>query len=132
VIGVRNLDKHYTGGGERVHALAGIDFGVESHTFFTLLGPSGCGKSTLLRCVAGLEVPDSGEIRIGDRVVYASASGINLPPNHRRIGMVFQSYAIWPHMTVYQNVAFLLSSAPVRRAQAHAVRARARRTGRAG
>jgi len=108
VIGVRNLGKLFSTGQERIHALDSISFDVERHCFFTLLGPSGCGKSTLLRCVAGLETPDEGEIRIGDRPVFSSATALNLPPNHRRIGMVFQSYAIWPHMTVYENVAFPL------------------------
>ena len=108
MIGVCNLGKRFETGQERIHALAEIGFEVESHGFFTLLGPSGCGKSTLLRCVAGLETPDEGEIRIGNRAVFSSAERLNLPPDRRRIGMVFQSYAIWPHMTVYQNVAFPL------------------------
>ncbi len=108
MIGVGDLGKLFASGQERIHALASIAFEVERHCFFTLLGPSGCGKSTLLRCVAGLETPDQGEIRIGDRLVFSSATGVNLSPNRRRIGMVFQSYAIWPHMTVYQNVAFPL------------------------
>jgi iron(III) transport system ATP-binding protein len=108
LIRVRGIEKRFTAGQERVHALAGIAFEVESHTFFTLLGPSGCGKSTLLRCVAGLETPEAGEIEIGSTKVFSSSAGIDLPPNRRRIGMVFQSYAIWPHMTVYQNVAFPL------------------------
>lgn len=74
----------------------------------TLLGPSGCGKTTLLRCVAGLEVPDLGEIQIGEKVVFSSAHNVFLPPNKRDISMVFQSYAIWPHMTVFHNVAYPL------------------------
>src|SRR3546814_4282463 len=81
---------------------------VEPHSFFTLLGPSGCGKSTLLRCIAGLERPDEGDIQIGERAVFSSSMRLNLPPNRRHIGMVFQSYAIWPHMTVFENVAFPL------------------------
>jgi iron(III) transport system ATP-binding protein len=108
MISVRDVAKRFDAGTERVHALDGVGFVVESHSFFTLLGPSGCGKSTLLRCVAGLETPDAGEIDIGVQPVFSSARGINLPPNRRRIGMVFQSYAIWPHMTVFQNVAFPL------------------------
>jgi len=110
MIRVANLTKRFQAGGERVLALDGIEFTIESHSFFTLLGPSGCGKSTILRCVAGLESPDGGEIEIAGQTVFASAQGINVPPNRRRIGMVFQSYAIWPHMTVYQNVAFPLEA----------------------
>ena len=108
MISVRHLTKRFDAGSERVHALDDVGFDVESHQFFTLLGPSGCGKSTLLRCVAGLEAPDAGEIDIGGRTVFSSARRINSPPNRRRIGMVFQSYAIWPHMTVAQNVSFPL------------------------
>jgi iron(III) transport system ATP-binding protein len=78
--------------------------------FFTLFGPSGCGKSTLLRCVAGLETPDAGEIEIGGTLVFSSLTATSVPPNKRRIGMVFQSYAIWPHMTVLENVAFPLEA----------------------
>src|SRR5690242_12474017 len=81
-------------------ALNGVSLTIEQGEFFTLLGPSGCGKTTLLRCIAGLELPDSGEIRLGDKVLFSSAGGINLPPNRRGLGMVFQSYAIWPHMDV--------------------------------
>ena len=108
MIRVRGLSKQFDAGPERVRALDAIEFDVASHAFFTLLGPSGCGKSTILRCVAGLETPDRGDIDIGGEPVFSSSRGINLPPNRRRIGMVFQSYAIWPHMTVYQNVAFPL------------------------
>jgi iron(III) transport system ATP-binding protein len=75
-----------------------------------LLGPSGCGKTTTLRCIAGLEQPLSGEIVINDRVVFSAKNGAFIPPEQRHIGMVFQSYAIWPHMTVFQNVAYPLTS----------------------
>ena len=75
---------------------------------FTLLGPSGCGKTTTLRSIAGLEKPTSGEIEVAGRVVYSSSRGIFVAPNKRNFGMVFQSYAIWPHMNVFQNVAFPL------------------------
>jgi iron(III) transport system ATP-binding protein len=108
MIRVDNLVKRFHVGAEEVRALDKVGFGIESHSFFTLLGPSGCGKSTILRCVAGLETPDSGDIDLGDECVFSSARSINVPPNRRRIGMVFQSYAIWPHMTVYENVAFPL------------------------
>ncbi len=83
-------------------------------TFFTLLGPSGCGKTTTLRCVAGLEQPDAGQIRLGGTRFFDPARGINVPLNQRNIGMVFQSYAIWPHMSVFENVAFPLRVAKQR------------------
>jgi iron(III) transport system ATP-binding protein len=81
---------------------------IPDGAFVALLGPSGCGKTTLLRMVAGLEEPSSGEIRIGDRVVFAGGGGLNVPPEDRGLGMVFQSYAVWPHMTVADNVAYPL------------------------
>lgn len=82
---------------------------IPDRSFVALLGPSGCGKTTLLRMVAGLESPSAGEIKIGDRVVFRSPSEpINLPPETRGLGMVFQSYAVWPHMTVAENVAYPL------------------------
>ena len=108
MITIRGLTKEFQAGADRVHALTAIGFTIETHSFFTLLGPSGCGKSTILRCVAGLETPDAGEIDIGDQCVFSSSRRINLPPNRRRIGLVFQSYAIWPRMTVFKNVSFTL------------------------
>jgi multiple sugar transport system ATP-binding protein len=72
------------------------------------LGPSGCGKTTLLRCISGLEDPDDGEILIGDKLVYSRRKGISLPPGQRDLGLVFQNYALWPHMTVYKNMTFAL------------------------
>lgn len=92
----------------RVPAVDDVSFEVESGSILTLLGPSGCGKTTTLRMIAGLERPDSGEVRVGDRVVTSAAQGIYLPPDKRRMGMVFQSYAIWPHMNVFENIAFPL------------------------
>jgi len=89
-----------------VRAVEDISFTVEEGRFFTLLGPSGCGKTTTLRCVAGLERPESGTIRLDDNVV--SGPGRFVPTHARDIGMVFQSYAIWPHMSVFENVAFPL------------------------
>jgi iron(III) transport system ATP-binding protein len=89
-----------------VRAVEDISFTVEEGRFFTLLGPSGCGKTTTLRCVAGLERPESGTIRLDDMVV--SGPGRFVPTHARDIGMVFQSYAIWPHMSVFENVAFPL------------------------
>jgi iron(III) transport system ATP-binding protein len=96
--------------GESDHpALSGISLTIEDGSFFTLLGPSGCGKTTLLRCIAGLEVPDSGEIRLGDTVLFSSSTRVNVPPNRRGLGMVFQSYAIWPHLDAAGNVAYPLT-----------------------
>ncbi|MGH7830413.1 MAG: ABC transporter ATP-binding protein, partial [Candidatus Binatia bacterium] len=81
-------------------------FKVEDGRFYTLLGPSGCGKTTTLRCIAGLERPDEGEIEVSGTKVYSSVNGTFVPAHRRPIGMVFQSYAIWPHLTVFENVAF--------------------------
>jgi iron(III) transport system ATP-binding protein len=87
-------------------AVEDVSLAITDGEFFALLGPSGCGKTTLLRLVAGFEVPDAGEVRLGEQVV--GRPGWALPPEKRRIGMVFQSYALWPHMTVAENVAFAL------------------------
>jgi len=89
-------------------ALDGVSFGVGQGHTLALLGPSGCGKTTMLRCIAGLEIPDSGTIEIGGRTVFDSARGIDLPAEERQLGIVFQSYAVWPHMTVAENVGFPL------------------------
>ncbi|MGD9802445.1 MAG: ABC transporter ATP-binding protein [Hyphomicrobiaceae bacterium] len=94
-----------TGGGGGIHP---ISFSLDSGAFFTLLGPSGCGKTTTLRCIAGLEQPDSGRVSLGDTVFLDSQKNVSVPLNQRNIGMVFQSYAIWPHMSVFENVAFPL------------------------
>jgi ABC-type Fe3+/spermidine/putrescine transport system ATPase subunit len=103
-----------------VQAVDRIDFFAAPGRTVTLLGPSGCGKTTTLRCIAGLEVPTAGRITIGDRVVYDDATGIFVEPERRNIGMVFQSYAIWPHMSVGGNVGFPLTiaGAPKREVQA--------------
>ena len=89
-----------------VVAVHGVNFAVQPGEQLTLLGPSGCGKTTTLRALAGLERPSAGTIRIGGRVVYSSADGIDIPAEKRGLSMVFQSYAIWPHMTVFDNVAY--------------------------
>jgi iron(III) transport system ATP-binding protein len=94
--------------GGAVPAVDGVDFAVEGAQCFALLGPSGCGKTTALRCVAGLEQPDRGTVEIAGTVVSDAARGIFVPTHERRIGMVFQSYAIWPHLDVFENVAYPL------------------------
>jgi iron(III) transport system ATP-binding protein len=109
VLKVEGLNTEYPNErGETVRAAQDVSFEVPEGRLFTLLGPSGCGKTTTLRSIAGLERPRSGEIRVGDRVVYSASRGIFVAPNRRGFGMVFQSYAIWPHMSVFQNAAFPL------------------------
>jgi ABC-type Fe3+/spermidine/putrescine transport system ATPase subunit len=90
-------------------------FALEPGTFFTLLGPSGCGKTTTLRCIAGLETPDDGVISVDGRTLFDGPARVNVPVEQRSVGMVFQSYAIWPHMTVAENVAFPFTVAKGRR-----------------
>ena len=99
-------------------AIDGVSFAVPAGETVVLLGPSGCGKTTTLRCVAGLEHPTAGTISISGRVVSSPAHGIMLPPRLRNIGMVFQSYAVWPHMTVRQNVIYPLKHRKIGRADA--------------
>src|SRR5215468_660886 len=102
---VTGLKKQFeTDRGASVAAVYDVSFEVETGRLLTLLGPSGCGKTTTLRLIAGLEEPDGGEIQIGANVVFSGARRFSLLPNRRRVGMVFQSYAIWPHMTVCQRV----------------------------
>lgn len=100
-----------------VVAVDEVDLEVKEGEFLTLLGPSGCGKTTTLRCVAGLEQPDGGRIYIGGKLANSVRDRISLPPERRNVGMVFQSYAIWPNMTVFDNVAFGLSIRKVSRAE---------------
>jgi len=100
-----------------VAAVDGVGFTVAEGEFFTLLGPSGCGKTTTLRCVAGLESADAGRIEIAGRPVFDSARGLDLPANERDIGMVFQSYAVWPHMNVAENIGYPLKVRGVAAAQ---------------
>jgi iron(III) transport system ATP-binding protein len=102
-------------GGVRV--VHGISLAARQGEVVTLLGPSGCGKTTTLRAIAGLETPDAGHIAIDGRLVFDAAGDIDLPPERRRLAMVFQSYAIWPHMTVFENVAFGLRARGVRRTE---------------
>ena len=103
---LKNVSKHFG----KVVAVDRLDLQILSNAFITLLGPSGCGKTTILRMIAGLETPTEGKISIGNRVVFDSDQGINLPPNKREVGFLFQNYALWPHMTVYQNIAFGLEN----------------------
>jgi multiple sugar transport system ATP-binding protein len=103
-ITIKNLTKHFG----KVVALDNVSLVIDPETFVTLLGPSGCGKTTLLRCVAGLEDPDDGEIYIGDKLVFSRAKGIALNPGERDLGLVFQNYALWPHMKVDKNITFAL------------------------
>jgi iron(III) transport system ATP-binding protein len=97
---VKNFDSHA--------AVDHISFDVEKGEFLTLLGPSGCGKTTTLRCIAGLETPDEGEIYIGEKLMVSGQGDVFVAPDKRDLGMVFQSYAIWPHLTVFDNVAYPL------------------------
>src|SRR5918911_3335680 len=94
--------------GQIVKAAQNVTFEVPEGKLFTLLGPSGCGKTTTLRSIAGLEKPRAGEIAVNERIVFSSSKGVFVTPNRRGFGMVFQSYAIWPHMTVFENAAFPL------------------------
>ena len=109
-IRINKLNKNYYSEGRTIEALADVDLIIPSNQIFTLLGPSGCGKTTLLRCIVGLEAPDDGEIVIGEEVVFSAKRRIFVPPDKRRLGMVFQTYAIWPHMNVFDNVAYPLQA----------------------
>ncbi|MGN0977023.1 MAG: ABC transporter ATP-binding protein [Faecousia sp.] len=102
--------EHVTKRWGKFYAVDDLDLVIENNAFVTLLGPSGCGKTTTLRMIAGLETPTSGRITIGDKVVFDSALGINVPANKRKVGFLFQNYALWPNMTVYQNISFGLSN----------------------
>ncbi|MBO23080.1 MAG: Fe3+/spermidine/putrescine ABC transporter ATP-binding protein [Rhodospirillaceae bacterium] len=119
-VSIEHLYKHF--GAET--AVKDFNLDITQGEFVTLLGPSGCGKTTTLRCVAGLERPEEGEIKIGSETVVAPAKDIYLFPEHRNIGMVFQSYAVWPHMTVFDNVAYGLR---VRRASSSEIKTRTMR-----
>lgn len=105
-IKLRNVTKRWG----KFYAVDNLSLDIADNSFVTLLGPSGCGKTTILRMIAGLETPTNGQITIGDRVVFDSEAGINVPANKRKVGFLFQNYALWPNMTVYQNIAFGLSN----------------------
>ena len=102
--------EHITKRWGKFYAVEDLNLTIADNSFVTLLGPSGCGKTTTLRMIAGLETPTSGRITIGDQVVFDSAMGINVPANKRRVGFLFQNYALWPNMTVYENISFGLSN----------------------
>ncbi len=104
IIKVENVAKGYA----KHQVLQNLNLGIKKGECFTLLGPSGCGKTVLIRLIAGHEVPDSGKISIDDTIVADSASGEYIPPERRGLGIVFQDYAVWPHMTVYENIAYPL------------------------
>lgn len=106
-IELKHVTKHFG----KVVAVDSLDLVIEPGKFVTLLGPSGCGKTTVLRMIAGLEEPDAGDILIDGKLVFSHDQGIFVPPAQRGLGLVFQSYALWPHMTVHQNVAFGLELA---------------------
>ena len=105
-IELKHVNKRWGG----FYAVEDLNLSIDDAAFVTLLGPSGCGKTTTLRMIAGLETPTSGRIEIGDTVVFDSELGINIPPNKRKVGFLFQNYALWPNMTVYDNIAFGLSN----------------------
>lgn len=108
LLSVEGLTKRFPGEGRPVTAVNDISFSIRRGELFTFVGPSGCGKSTTLRCIAGLERPDEGRIVVAGRTVFDSSVGVFVPPHDRGIGMVFQTYAIWPHMSAFENVAFPL------------------------
>jgi iron(III) transport system ATP-binding protein len=103
-IAIEHLTKNFGGGDSQHAAVVDLSLTIAANRFVTLLGPSGCGKTTTLRMIAGYLPPDAGTIRVGDRIL--SSPQIVIPPEHRGMGMVFQNYAVWPHKTVFENVAF--------------------------
>jgi len=109
MISIRGLSKQFTVSEGKVAAIKGLDLEVDEGEFFVIVGASGSGKTTLLRCVAGLELPDKGAIRIAGQVVSSDDPPTWVPSQQRKLGMVFQSYAVWPHLTVYENVALPLA-----------------------
>ncbi|WBB77599.1 ABC transporter ATP-binding protein [Micromonospora sp. WMMD882] len=111
IVRVRNLSKRFRrADGAETKAVDDVSFDVARGEFLVLLGPSGCGKTTLLRMIAGLETPDAGTVEIDGQPVYDHSRRLLVPPEKRRISMIFQSYALWPHMTVAQNVAYPLEN----------------------
>jgi iron(III) transport system ATP-binding protein len=117
-VSIQGLSKHF-GGKTPTTAIDDLNLEIELGEFLVLLGPSGCGKTTTLRCIAGLETADAGTITFSERTVFDVGRHINVPPNKRNIGMVFQSYALWPHMTVRKNVGYPLRAKKVKGKQAN-------------
>ncbi len=124
-IRIDGLSKIYHSEGKEIRAVDRVDLTIPANRIFTLLGPSGCGKTTLLRCIVGLETPDAGEIAIGEEIVWSREKKIFVPPEKRGLGMVFQTYAIWPHMNVFNNVAYPLQNRKMPRDE---IRSRVART----
>jgi iron(III) transport system ATP-binding protein len=120
MIEISDLVKNFEGEKEKVQAVDHVSIEVPEGKLFTLLGPSGCGKSTTLRCVAGLEKPEEGEIKLAGETLFSARKNVFVPAHKRDIGMVFQSYAIWPHMKVFDNVAYPLRIKRMARAEIRA------------
>src|SRR6185312_8453362 len=114
LISIAGVSKNFSADDRSVAALRSVHLEVNRGEFFVLLGPSGSGKTTLLRAVAGLEKPDQGEISLDGKVVYSRSQGLCAPPEERQVGMVFQSYAIWPHLTVAENIGLVLTHGRLR------------------
>ena len=124
---IKNLETTFRIPTGQLIGVHGVNLMLEPGEFYTLLGPSGCGKTTTLRSVAGFEKPQAGEIQIGDDIVFSSERNHVVPTHKRRLGMVFQSYAIWPHMTVFDNVAYPLRFSGGPRLSSNVVRERVAR-----
>jgi len=114
LVRVMDLSRGFGSGAARITAVDSVDFSIAPGEFFTLLGPSGSGKSTLLRLIAGLERPDAGRIEIAGRTMFDAATGTEVSPAARGLGMVFQTYTVWPHLSAFENVAFALRVRPWR------------------
>lgn len=124
MLSLRHISKTFFTDYGSVQAVRDVSLDIEKGDFFTLLGPSGCGKTTILRCIAGLETPDDGEVVMDGQVVYSSSTKQVIPVYRRPIGIVFQSYAIWPHMSVFDNVAYPLKHGQVERLRKQEIRAK--------
>ena len=122
MISIRRLQKRFQVSDGVVAAIKSIDLEIAEGELFVIVGASGSGKTTLLRCIAGLETPDGGEIRIAGKVVSSDNPPAWLPPQQRKLGMVFQSYAVWPHLTVSQNIALPLAEGSQRVARSEVAR----------